>query len=239
MKRLSLIGSATVLSAFVLSLTAIYSPSTSDQTAAQGWAFPHDTPSQKTPVRRTFRLLRVAAKSLAHFPKMKQAVAASNQATSINEDIFEDETVRLTGIGPVSIGMTLQEAAAALETTIVPIGSNLTGECAYYQPQMLSQALGLMVVDGRIIRVDVWPGSSIETVSGIAIGATEADLFEQYPDQLDVSPNPYTQGKFLTFVPNNPELSLYRLVFETDAQGKVIQYRTGQFPAVTWHDGCV
>jgi hypothetical protein len=183
--------------------------------------------------------LQVAAKSLAYFPMMEQAIAATNPEILPGAQVFADAEVRLTGIGPLTIGMTLEEATDALGMPVVPLGRNPSGECAYYQPDTLAQALGLMVVDNRVIRVDVWPGSSLKTVSGAAIGTTEAELKELYPGQIEVVPNPYTQGKFLTFMPSDPEFALYRLVFETDAQGKVVQYRTGQFPAVTWPDGCV
>ncbi|MDB9528872.1 hypothetical protein PN498_22960 [Oscillatoria sp. CS-180] len=238
MKRLSLIGSVTVLSAFVLSLTAVHYPSAPGRTASEPRVTSRDEHAQ-TPVRKTFKFLKIAAQPLAHFSTMKQAIAASNVEAFEPEDVFAESTVRLTGVGPVQIGMTVQEAADAMNLPVVPLARNVTGECSYYQPKTPSQSLGFMVVDDRIIRVDVWSGSSLATVSGVIIGDTEETLFEHYSDQLEVTPNSYTQGKFLTFVPNDPELSLYRLVFETDAEGKVVQYRTGQFPAVTWPDGCV
>ena len=76
-------------------------------------------------------------------------------------------------------------------------------------------------------------------MSGVQIGSTDEELETAYPGQIEALPNPYTQGEFLTLVPQDPDLSLYRLVFETDAKGQVVQYRAGQFPAVTWPDGCV
>ncbi|MDA0674719.1 MAG: hypothetical protein O3C67_13570 [Cyanobacteria bacterium] len=96
-----------------------------------------------------------------------------------------------------------------------------------------------MVVDNHVIRVDVWPGSPLKTASGIAVGSTETEILEAYADYIEAAPNAYTGGQVLTFVPQESGLDLYRLVFETDAKGEVIQYRTGQFPAVTWPDGCV
>ncbi|MEL7314898.1 MAG: hypothetical protein AAFN08_08100 [Cyanobacteria bacterium J06559_3] len=135
--------------------------------------------------------------------------------------------------------MTLEEATNALGIPLTPLGSNLSGECAYYQPDTSAQTLGLMVVDNSLIRLDIWPGSTLPTVSGAKIGSSETEIMELYPEQIEVAPNPYTKGKFLTLVPNDPQLSLYRLVFETDENGKVVQYRTGQFPAVTWPDGCI
>lgn len=198
------------------------------------------TDLRKTPLLNPFQSLAVAAKSLPYLSKMKSAIVATNPEIFVEVDtVLTDAEVRLTGVGPLRIGMTLEEATDALGVPVIPIGSNISGECAYYQPETSAQAIGLMVVDNRVIRVDVWPGSSLPTVSGVTIGSSEAELKEIYPDQLEAAPNPYTQGKFLTLVPNDPELALYRLVFETDSKGDVVQYRTGQFPAVTWPDGCV
>lgn len=235
MKKVSLIGSATLLGAFVFGLSLASYPSASGRAEHEG----DSLQVEQNLIENTFQSLTVAAKSLAYFPKMERAIAAINPDIVVGEGIFEASDVRLTGVGPIRIGMTLEEATDALGLPVIPLGSNVSGECAYYQPDTLSEALGFMVVDNRVIRVDVWPGSSLETVSGVKIGSTEQEIKARYPNQIEEMPNPYTDGKFLTFIPNDPELALYRLVFETDAKGAVVQYRTGQFPAVTWPDGCV
>lgn len=239
MKRVSLIGSATLLGTFVLGLMMVNYPAATSHADHNSRTASRTTDSAQKPVTQTLRVLKVAAKPLAYFPLMERAIAATNPEILPDAQIFKEAEVRLTGVGPIRIGMTLEEATDALGLPVVPLGSNASGECAYYQPDTVAQALGLMVVDNRVIRVDVWPGSSLATVSGVTIGTTEAELKDLYPGQIEETANPYTQGKFLTFVPQDPELALFRLVFETDAQGKVVQYRTGQFPAVTWPDGCV
>lgn len=239
MKKVSLIGSAALLGSFLLAVLMVNYP------AATSHADHHSRTSSRTAdpkqkvATKSFLTLQAAAKALAYFPMMERAIAATNPELLPGAKVFEDAEVRLTGVGPLTIGMTLEEATDALGVPVVPLGSNVNGECTYYQPDTLAQAIGLMVVDNRVIRVDIWPGSSLSTVSGATIGTPEAELKALYPNQIEETPNPYTQGKFLTFVPNDPELKLYRLVFETDAQGNVVQYRTGQFPAVTWPDGCL
>jgi hypothetical protein len=235
MKKVSLTGSAALLGAFVFGLIMVHSPASTSRADYGNQA----AEATQKPVFDSLQVLQAAAQSLAYFPAMERAIAATNPDILPEMAILEAAEVKLTGVGPIRIGMTLEEATDALGLPVVPLGSNPNGECAYYQPDSLSQTVGLMVVDNRVIRVDVWPGSSLATVSGVTIGTTETELKELYPDQIEEAPNPSTQGKILTFVPNDPELALYRLVFETDAQGKVIQFRTGQFPAVAWPDGCV
>ena len=239
MKRVKLISAVTLVSGLLFSLMMVNDPLTSNRANSASRENSRSSQTSKTTARHALRLIQVAAKPLAHFPTMQRAIAAPYPDGLKADAAFEDAAVSLIGVGPLRIGMTLEDAANALGLPLVPLGSNLGGECAYYQPQTQAQALGLMAVDDRVIRVDVWPGSTLPTVSGVIIGTSEAEVLELYPGQIEAAPNPYTQGKFLTLTPNDPELSLYRLVFETDADGKVIQYRTGQFPAVTWPDGCV
>jgi hypothetical protein len=71
-----------------------------------------------------------------------------------------------------------------------PVGSNVGGSCAYYQPNAKDAALGLMVVDNHIIRIDVWEGSSLKTASGIQLGSTEAEVLAVYPDYIETAPTP-------------------------------------------------
>lgn len=241
MNRVSLIGSAALLSLVGTGVILSHHSAATSPTASPSLTATTDqtTYSSRARLLSTLEPLGFAAKSLIYFPLMERAIAASNPEILVEESVFEDAEVRLTGVGPVKIGMTLEEATDALGLPLVPIGSNVGGDCAYYQPDSVSQALGLMVVDNRVIRVDIWPGSSLATVSGVKIGSTDQDLQDIYPGQLETTPNPYTQGEFLTLVPQDPELALYRLVFETDDNGAVVQYRAGQFPAVTWPDGCV
>jgi hypothetical protein len=168
---------------------------------------------------------------------MKRAVAATPTLLP-DGTLLQSADVTTTSLGPLKLGMALEEAADALGLPLIPLGSNVSGECAYYQPDTDDATIGLMVVSNAIIRIDIWPGSAIATASGIKVGSTEAQVLEQYSGQIESAPNPYTDGKVMTFTPIDPGEDLHRLVFETDSAGRVIQYRSGQFPAVTWPDGC-
>ncbi|MDA0266695.1 MAG: hypothetical protein O2890_02350 [Cyanobacteria bacterium] len=189
------------------------------------------------PKRSTLQALRAAAEPLAYLHAMRRAVAAT-PATLPDGTSLQAAKVTTTSLGPLKIGMTLEEAADALGLPLVPLGRNVSGECAYYKPDTSDATIGLMVVGNAVIRVDIWPGSAISTASGIQVGSTEAEVLAQYAEQIESAPNPYTSGKVMTFTPIDPGEDLYRLVFETDGAGRVIQYRAGQFPAVTWPDGC-
>jgi hypothetical protein len=180
------------------------------------------------PKRSTLQALRAAAEPFAHLPAMKRAVAAT-PALLPDGTLLQAAKITTTSLGPLKIGMTLEEAADALGLPLVPLGSNLSGECAYYRPDTSDATIGLMVVGNAVIRVDIWSGSTVSTASGIRVGDTEAEVLEKYAGQIESAPNPYTSGKVMTFTPIDPGEDLHRLVFETDQSGRVIQYRAGQF----------
>ncbi|PSR18315.1 hypothetical protein C8255_07965 [filamentous cyanobacterium CCP3] len=146
--------------------------------------------------------------------------------------------LKTTGLGPIRIGMDLDDLEAA-GLTPVAIAEASNGQCQYYRIQDYGEPIGLMAIDNQVLRVDVWPGSLTATRSGIRIGSTERDLVRAYGEQLEATTNPATLGKTVVFTPQDPGEDVYRLVFETDDRGKVTQFRSGQFPSVTWAEGCM
>ena len=146
--------------------------------------------------------------------------------------------LKTTGLGPIRIGMDLADLEAAGLTPVAIAGAS-NGQCQYYRIQDYAEPMGLMAIDDQVLRVDIWPGSLTTTRSGIRIGSTERDLVREYGGQLEAIANPVTLGKTVIFTPQDPGEDVYRLVFETDDQGQVTQFRAGQFPSVTWAEGCM
>jgi hypothetical protein len=146
--------------------------------------------------------------------------------------------LKTTGLGPIRIGMDLDDLRAE-GLSPVAIDEASQGECQYYRIQDQSEPIGIMAINDQVLRVDVWPGSLTTTRSGIKIGSTERDLVEAYGEQLEATANPITLGKTVVFTPQDPGEDVFRLVFETDDRGRVTQFRAGQFPAVTWPEGCL
>jgi hypothetical protein len=123
---------------------------------------------------------------------------------------------------------------------LTPVEGSSSRECQYYRIEDYVEPVGLMAVDGQVLRIDVWPGSLTTALSGAKIGTTESELLEYYgEDRLEATYNSNTQGKTIVFTPRDPGEDVYRLVFETDERGRVVQYRAGQFPSVTWPEGCL
>lgn len=149
--------------------------------------------------------------------------------------------LRLDGAGPVRVGMTVDEARAALGGDLRmgdPAGATEPGpdRCEYPRSTRLPPRVRMMVEGQRVVRVEVDSGS-VATAEGARIGDTEARVRQLYPGRVTVSPHKYTDGRYLTVRPAAASDTTHLLVFETD--GRVVQrFRAGQKPQVEYVEGC-
>ncbi len=141
----------------------------------------------------------------------------------------------IDGIGPIRVGMTIQQAEASAQTRLLSPGGKLDN-CWYVKPQGGPRDISFMVIDEKIARVDVYGNSPITTVSGARIGDSEDRIKSLYA--VHITPHEYVQsGHYLTFVPNDTSDQPYRMVFETDGK-RVKLIRAGRLPEVEYVEGC-
>lgn len=147
----------------------------------------------------------------------------------------EPWTIRFDGVGPVTFGMSLADARAAL-------GDSLTvdppaGTCGFAVPRGAPAGVRLMVEAGKVVRVDI-DSSGVRTAAGAEVGMSESDVRGRYPDALRVQAHKYDpNGRYLIVQGTAPADSARRLIFETDG-GRVVRYRAGIRPAVEYVEGC-
>lgn len=146
----------------------------------------------------------------------------------------EPWTVRLDGLGPLTFGMSLAQARAALGDSLAVTPPTAT--CGFAVPREAPAGLRLMVEQGKVVRVDVDSGG-IRTEAGAEVGMGEADVRSRYPG-LSAQPHKYdSTGRYLIVQDHDGADSARRLIFETDA-GRVARYRAGIMPAVEYVEGC-
>ncbi|MEP6766299.1 MAG: hypothetical protein ABJB66_18445 [Gemmatimonadaceae bacterium] len=140
------------------------------------------------------------------------------------------------GLGPLRAGMTFQAASDSLKGALrAEKGVDLSG-CNYVQWINGPRGALVMVVDGKIARVDVTT-TDISTEAGARVGDTESHVQNLYPGRVQVTPHKYEDGHYLTIKSANIRDSLYRIIFETSS-GRVTRYRAGLSPAVEYVEGC-
>lgn len=138
------------------------------------------------------------------------------------------------GIGPVLAGMTLADATRSIGA--VPAIAPADRECSVVRGAGAPAGVSFMVVNDRIVRVDIDSGD-VSTAVGARLGDTESRIMALYGSHVTAAPHKYTDGKYLTVVPEGADSSRYRLIFETDGQ-RVIRFRSGQLPEVAWVERC-
>lgn len=143
-------------------------------------------------------------------------------------------TVTSGGIGPLRVGMSVTGARAALGGKFAA-GDSTVG-CAYVALTGLPGRVLAMVVDSRVVRIEV-KDRGVATATGARVGDSEARITSLYPGRVQVQPHKYTNGHYLIVTPEVAADSANRLIFETDGRN-VLEYRAGLLPAVAWVEGC-
>ncbi len=142
----------------------------------------------------------------------------------------------LDGLDPVKIGMTRNQAEAAIGVRLKEAEGSGVENC-----EVLNRRDGrdsfiwYMVESGKITRIAV-DHSGIRTPEGIAVGSSEEKIKRVYPIDVAVIPNTYDdQGHDVTI----GEKKHHRgYVFETH-NGVVVALRSGVFPSVTYVENCL
>ena len=172
-----------------------------------------------------------------------EEVAATTTATTAapptgTAELTSDDVVTLRALGPVTLGMTVEEAVAASGLSLTQdFGRASTDNCYYVTAGAGLPGVAFMVVDGAVVRVEINAPSVIATRSGVRIGTPESSVREVYPDNIQQANDAVSEGQALAFVPNDEADADYRIYFAIDG-GEVSSYRLGIRPAVDNLLGC-
>lgn len=199
-------------------------------------------------------LLLLAACTEAPSPAVAEAPGA---AVAVDEVVFDQPVeeippatapataaagpARFDGYAAMRFGMTVEEARTAMDGALgdLPDGGHggADGDACHYLGPSWEGApsdLAFMFDGGRFVRYDV--GNDGETAPGGGRhGMREDAIRALYPGRVEASPHKYTDGQYLRI--EDPEGDGV-LVFETDADGTVTEWRAGVPPQVGYVEGC-
>jgi hypothetical protein len=138
-----------------------------------------------------------------------------------------------TSFGPLQIGQTVAEAAAAVGGGFAA-APDAAPACSYAVWPEAPAGVQVMLVNDTVVRVDVTQ-AGVTTVELGRIGDNEGRIQSLYAGKMLLAPHKFTAGKYMIVMP--PEDSMHRIVFETD--GKVVtEFRAGREPEVEWVERC-
>lgn len=110
--------------------------------------------------------------------------------------------------------------------------------CYYLYSDTMPQQRGVsfMLEDGRFVRYDVHDPR--QTAPGnIVVGDSTSAIMQAYAGHVHNQPHKYIEGAH-TLIVTPPQDTQARLIFETDANDKVIEWRVGVPPQVYYVEGC-
>ena len=146
------------------------------------------------------------------------------------------QEARMDGVGDARFGMTTDEVRAAWEGELA--GNPAEGEaCFHLSPagQATPAQFALMFGDGRLVRYSAESPDRIAPGGGRR-GMSEAEIRALYPGRVEAGPHKYTDGQYLRVT--GQDGSDAAIVFESDADGTVTEWRVGVAPYVDYVEGC-
>lgn len=146
------------------------------------------------------------------------------------------DRVSFISLGKARIGMTERELSQAFGGPVVHDEPETQEDgCYYVSVRGLPDGAGLMIVEGRLARIDVFD-YGIPTVSGAGVGTSEQEVKRIYGGQLKDEPHAYAgpEGRYLTLRSRDGR---YGMRFETDGQA-VTGFYAGTTEAIQYIEGC-
>lgn len=139
------------------------------------------------------------------------------------------------GLGPVKLGMSRQQVAAAVGGTLEGAAIESDDICVEKESTALP-GVGFMLEDTKLTRISLAEGSRIATLRGIRVGAGASAVREAYGPKLKSEPNTYIEApaEYLTYWvrPNRSDIR-----FEVDKKRKVYVIHAGS-QSIQYIEGC-
>ncbi|MCD9029295.1 lectin [Luteimonas sp. BDR2-5] len=147
-----------------------------------------------------------------------------------------DGVITFEGFGPAGFGADAEQVRMAWGNDLGDAQPSEPGGCYYLIPQPLGSAgyrIAFMVEGDRFSRIDV-RNNGYTAPGGGKVGMDRADIDRLYAGRVEASPHKYVDGAQYLRVRDGGAA----LVFETDADGKVTEWRIGVPPQVDYVEGC-
>ena len=144
------------------------------------------------------------------------------------------DPVTMKGIGELRIGLPLEALRSRFGARLEGQGQEPDAHCSYWISSR-HPGLAFMVVDGRLVRIDI-DDPAYRTLSGVHVGMSEAAILRVYGGRMRIEEHPYTHpdGKYLVYQAQDEP---YGLIVETD-RGRATSMRVGYWDNVQWIEGC-
>ena len=149
-------------------------------------------------------------------------------------DVAGDDAPRWDGFGPATFGMTADEVRAAWDGDLgdTPVEAPA---CFHLSPTSQPEYayFAMMFGDGRFVRYSA-SNDAMTAPGGGRRGMSTSEIEMLYPGDVERQPHKYGDGEYLRIRGEGERV----LVFETDEDGTVTEWRVGVPPYADYVEGC-
>ena len=168
-------------------------------------------------------------------PPMPSTGGLSNLANKhYNADI-----INFDGFGPAKFGSNEESVRMSWGRPLNASKPAIGATCYYLYMDALpehQQGIAFMLEDGQFVRYDV--GDTKQVAPGdIVVGDSAASVMKAHAGHVENQPHKYIQGAH-TLVVTPTEQTDARLIFETDANDTIVNWRIGVPPQIYYVEGC-
>ena len=173
--------------------------------------------------------------------------AAEPAAAPVTANPATPLIVTAQGWGPLGIGMTKTSVVEALgpDATPATVGGPEPGICEQFRPERAPAGTLVMIENGRLSRISLVEGSTLNTERGFGIGSTAAEIKAAYGGAVVTQPHKYqaapaedlfvwANGGSTAYV-QDPDARGIR--YEIGSDGKVMAVHAGG-PSIQLVEGC-
>jgi hypothetical protein len=147
-----------------------------------------------------------------------------------------DELARFDGYGDMRFGIAETEMEKAWGGELKRLGTEADA-CYYMTPKWVKTPaeFAFMVDGGKFVRYSTESAKMVAPGGG-KIGMSADEIAKLYGTRVESQPHKYVQGGKYLRVKDSAGAGV--LVFETDAKGRVTEWRVGLPPQVDYVEGC-
>ena len=149
-----------------------------------------------------------------------------------------DAQASFAGYGDVKFGIAAADMEKAWGGELKTLGKDANPSCYFMTPKWTKTPaeFAFMIGDGKFARYGTDSAKYVAPGGG-KVGMTVQELQALYHDALQSTPHKYVEGGHDLSMPASG-VAPTKLVFESDAAGKVTEWRVGLAPQVDYVEGC-
>ena len=169
-------------------------------------------------------------------PPPMEAPTGATPASGSNRPAVVEDVITFQGFGPAAFGADQEQVRMAWGNDLGDARPSEPGGCYYLTPQQLGAAgynIAFMMEGDRFVRIDV-RNAGYAAPGGGKVGMDRAEIERLYAGRIEATPHKYVDGAQYLRVRDGA----HALVFETDTDGRITEWRIGVPPQVDYVEGC-